>query len=231
MASLLVRAKISSANIDNTTLSSLLSNQKITDAKSIDNKLNKNKEDGIMTHIDYFKLQAKNLLRDYKTQFLGESEDYEYPVYSYRPRFFDIEDIISIFNIDENSEFTLMNAQHIVAKFAGFKKWTELIKASETALELGKLFFDNREQYQEKVGIFTDIVPSVIVQEWEWYLRNLLRENNLTDIDDESKLEIFKYVFLGIENENSGESAHLNTDDKENSNWSIEKINLAVKEA
>ena len=94
-----------------------------------------------MTNIEFFKQQAKNLLKDYNTRVFNENEE----VYEYSPRFFnDIDDIIFNFEIDEEKPFTLMNAQHVIARLAGFYKWTELIKASEPALELGKLLFINR---------------------------------------------------------------------------------------
>jgi len=42
-----------------------------------------------MQHIDYFKLQAKNLFKDYKTRFYNEEEE----IYNYKPQFFDITQI------------------------------------------------------------------------------------------------------------------------------------------
>ncbi len=39
-----------------------------------------------MEHIEYFKLQAKNLLKDYKTRFFDETEG----IFDYQPNYFDI---------------------------------------------------------------------------------------------------------------------------------------------
>ena len=95
-----------------------------------------------MDKISYFKLQAKNLCRDFKTQKLDSDG-----IYYYSPRFFeDIEDLIGYCDIDENS-FGLMKAQHLVAFLAGFDKWSDLIHASDDGLELGKLLFEHRHQY------------------------------------------------------------------------------------
>ena len=70
-----------------------------------------------MTNIDFFKLHAKNFLKDFETKHYNEDED----VYEYSPRFFsDINDIIFNFEIDEEKPFTLMNAQHVIARLAGF---------------------------------------------------------------------------------------------------------------
>lgn len=141
-----------------------------------------------MTNIDFFKQQAKNFLKDYNSRVFNENEGF----YDYNPRFFnDIDDIIINFDINEEESFTLMNAQHIIAKLSGFYKWNELIKASESALELGKLLLVNREEYQNKQGFFTNMVESLIVEDWKDY-----EAENLKGLDDETKLEVFKTVFL-----------------------------------
>ena len=141
-----------------------------------------------MTNIEYFKLQAKNFLKDYKTKVYNEDEG----IYEYSPRFFhDIDEIIMSFNINEKDSFSLMNAQHVIAELAGFYKWTELLKASESRLELGKLLLTYREEYQKKQGYFTNMCGSMLVADWEFY-----EQTNLKDVDDDFKLEIFKKVFL-----------------------------------
>lgn len=105
-----------------------------------------------MTNIEFFKQQAKNLLKDYKTRYFNKDEGY----YEYNPRFFsDFEDIAFDFNIEDNNEFTLMKAQHIIARLSNFYKWTDLIKASEPALELGKLLLTNRE--------------NINIEDWQMY--------------------------------------------------------------
>lgn len=141
-----------------------------------------------MTTVEFFKKQSKNLLKDYNTRVFN----IEKGIYEYSPRFFrDIEFLLDNFNIDEKDSFTLMNAQHIIARLSGFYKWTELIKASEHALELGMLLLTNREAYQEKTGLFTNMVESLIVDDWQSYEKMYLQ-----NYDDEKKLEVFKEVFL-----------------------------------
>lgn len=141
-----------------------------------------------MINVDFFKQQAKNFLKDYKTRVFNEDEGY----YEYSPRFFnDFDDIAMCFDIDEQENFGLMNAQHVIAKLSGFNKWTDLIKASEPILEVGKLLLTNREKYQENVGLFTNMVESLIVDDWKTFERE-----NLKDADDKTKLEVFKQVFL-----------------------------------
>ena len=100
-----------------------------------------------MATVDFFKQQAKNLVKDYNTKTFDEDEG----VYVYAPRFFhDIDNIIMSFDIEEEAPFPLMKAQHIIARLSGFSKWTELIKATEPILEIGRLLLTNRESYQQR---------------------------------------------------------------------------------
>ena len=131
-----------------------------------------------MEKIAYFKLQAKNLMRDFRTQQLSPDG-----IYYYIPQFFeDIDDLILSFNIDEE-HFSLMKAQHLIAYLAGFDKWADLLQANDDALELGKLLFDNRNRYF-----------AALREDWDMYLR----QNGLENASDESKLDIFKAIFLKI---------------------------------
>lgn len=80
-----------------------------------------------MTHIEYFKRQAKNFFKDYKAKA------------SY------IDNLLLHYRFDQN-DFSLMKAQHIVALMGGFSKWTDLVKSSEIELELAKLLFENQDK-------------------------------------------------------------------------------------
>ena len=134
-----------------------------------------------MTHIEFFKLQAKNLFRDYQTK--KKSSEAAIGDYEYDPKYFDIESIILYFDIDED-DFSLMKAQHTIAQMIGFRKWTDMLKASEPELELSKLLFDN----QDKVS----------AEDWEMYIWGTERDNNIT-FDLDTRLEIFKQVFVNVE--------------------------------
>ncbi|USQ13969.1 hypothetical protein J2N86_01055 [Legionella lytica] len=81
-----------------------------------------------------------------------------------------------------------MKAQHIIALMVGFDKWADLLKSSEFELELAKLLIDNYDK--------------VSLVDWEIYIAGVERDNN-TSIDSQSKLEIFKQIFINIESENS----------------------------
>jgi len=136
-----------------------------------------------MKPIDYLKLQAKNLHKDFKTK-----TPYSDPVdgetyYDYAPMFFDVDAILISFDIDQDN-FTLMNAQHIIANLVGFGKWTELLSASEDALELSKQLFDNMHK--------------ICIEEWQDYLARNEHENQM-EFEDDMKLEIFKTVFAEVD--------------------------------
>lgn len=135
-----------------------------------------------MNKIDFFKLQAKNLERDFKTQYLDNEG-----IYQYKPRFFsDIDDIILSFDIDEE-KFTLMKAQHIIALLAGFNKWSDLIHSDNDGLELGKLLFEHRNDYINGYTLWDD---------WQHYLL----VNGFTDRDNSFKLDLFKMLYLNGQN-------------------------------
>lgn len=150
-----------------------------------------------MKTIEYLKLQAKNLYKDFRTQKISDSS-FGVKLFEYAPSFFDVDALVTDFNIDENN-FTLMTAQHIIAKLAGFTKWTEMLKASNFSLELAKLLFDNMHK--------------ISTEEWESYVFVLENENNVV-FDDETKLDIFKTVFANVEGHMSnGFDYHLNKRD------------------
>ena len=128
-----------------------------------------------MMHVDFFKLQAKNLIRDLKTKSRDENG-----IYQYEPKFFsDIDSIVVEFDIDEDA-FTLMKAQHIIAYLAGFKCWSDLIHANEYRLELGKLLLEHRN----------DGLDGPLLEKWKMYAKSI------DSLDDESKLNVFKQIFL-----------------------------------
>lgn len=137
-----------------------------------------------MKPIDFFKLQAKNLHKDFKTQTISPSDS---SIYHYEPKYFDIFGILVDFDLDED-KFTLMNAQHIIALLVGFDKWNDLIKASENELELAKLLFDN--------------LHKISADEWQMYLIDNERDNNMT-FNPEMRLEIFKQVFAEVDGHQS----------------------------
>ena len=119
-----------------------------------------------MTHVEYFKLQAKNLLKDYKAKTQKHFPiDAEYLV-------------LCEYGYDEEG-FSLMDAQHIIALMGGFDKWTTLIKASETELEIAKLLFDNHE--------------TIMIEDWLMYVES---NKLLGDFTPEIQLDYLTQIWL-----------------------------------
>jgi hypothetical protein len=133
-----------------------------------------------MNTIDYFNLQAKNLHRDFKTKILDFDKELNRFAYVYTPKYFAIDAIASDFDIDEEN-FTLMNAQHIIANIVGFNKWGTLIKASASELELAKLLFE----HQDKIDFLS----------WNFYIARA-QSMNEEELDAEIQVEIFKQVVI-----------------------------------
>lgn len=140
-----------------------------------------------MNHTEYFKLQAKNLLKDYKTRVFNPKDG----IYEYNPKFFNIMGIFLDLDLNDDKsdfKFTLMNAQHVIAQLAGFSKWDDLLKANPIELELAHLLYDNAHK--------------ISLEEWDSYIRESERENSMK-FNSETKLEIFKQVFLNSDGHRS----------------------------
>lgn len=133
-----------------------------------------------MNTIEYFKLQAKNLHRDFKTKTPVVDKTTTAFLYEYNPKYFDVEMVIADFDIDEK-DFTLMNAQHVIAKITNFGNWGELLKAEPAELELAKLLYD----YQNKV----DLVG------WQFYIAETQAMNTVL-LDAEIQVDIFKKMVI-----------------------------------
>ena len=136
-----------------------------------------------MNTIDFFKLQAKNLHRDFKRRKPASDKLNNAWLYEYEPKYFDVLLVMIDFNLNEE-KLTLMKAQHAIAQMAGFEKWTVLIKASETDLKIAKILYENQ-----------DIID---LRMWLDYIADAERMNQ-TKFDSETKLAICEQVFeMGV---------------------------------
>lgn len=136
-----------------------------------------------MNHIDYFKLQARNLHRDYKTQepYMENGKKY----YRYHPKYFDIDAIFTDWceDLSIEEDFTYMKAQHLIAKMLGFKKWDNLLKAPEDQLDFLHLVFDNEHHAN--------------LEEWEVYMDGFYEMNpNSPPLNFQSQKAIYEQIFI-----------------------------------
>ena len=143
-----------------------------------------------MEHIDYFKLQAKNLHKDFKTRFFNE----ETKRYEYKPKFFDISSIFIDFDFPDYKDdfsFTLMNAQHLIAKIVRFDNWGKLANASEEDLRLAHRRLD--------ISVYKLGTP--FAQKYEKQLEKTFYATphfNAYAMPVKEKLEIIKKEFMNI---------------------------------
>ena len=116
-----------------------------------------------MSNLEFFKNEAKKFLKDWQTQTKTVESD-GYISYHYDWKFYDVGDLFFYYELDDKDEqdIKLARAQHYIAKIVGFKKWDDLIHASEIELELAELLlrrFKNARDVQdwEETVMFTDI--------------------------------------------------------------------------
>lgn len=110
-----------------------------------------------MSHLEFFKKQAKNLLKDWQTQTKTVDSD-GFISYRYDWKFFDVGDLFFYYEFDnkDEQEIILARAQHLIAKMVGFKKWDDLIHASEPEQELAEILLRRFKDSQD-------------IQKWEDY--------------------------------------------------------------
>ena len=159
-----------------------------------------------MSNLEFFKKQAKNLHKDFKTRFFNE----ESKLYEYKPKYFDIGKIFIDFDFPDYKDdftFTLMNAQHLIAKMVGFNKWDDLIHASETELELAKILLRHFHNHD-------DI--------WDW--KNVLIFAGKENADISTKI---KYARMYYDDYTTGTRGRLNYIKPKLTDTELHEIELA----
>lgn len=86
-----------------------------------------------MTHIEYFKNQAKKLLKDWKAR-----EQKHFAT--------DIKLLFRWYNVRPDEEPTLMKAQHLLAQALGRNKWDDLLKEPEEKLAYTRWAYQENNQ-------------------------------------------------------------------------------------
>lgn len=113
-----------------------------------------------MSNLDFFHNQAKNFLKDWKTQKQTVESD-GFISYHYDWKFYDVGDLFFYYEFDDKDEqdIKLARAQHIIAKMVGFKKWDDLIHASDKELELAEFILrkvqnsSDLQYWEEEIGL------------------------------------------------------------------------------
>ncbi len=136
-----------------------------------------------MTTIEYYKQQAKLLLKDYNL-FKENNFNQNEAAFDEPQEHFDINNVFSKANKSKNESITLMNAQHIVAKISDFKDWNDLLHSSEPQREINAY----------KIGMNPNIIDAAeTLVSHELFAEYVDDEGNLNYTDDE-ELEMWKHV-------------------------------------
>lgn len=96
-----------------------------------------------MNALSFFKLQAKNFLKDWKTRYRDEEG-----LWQYRSRFIDVDRFFLEAGYGDwgDEEPSLMRAQHFVALICELDSWSELINLPEDELEFLKYVWENQNR-------------------------------------------------------------------------------------
>ena len=143
-----------------------------------------------MSHVDFFRKQAKNFLKDWRTQKKMEEEGFSYYVYEWK--YYHIGDLFDYFELSnaDREDKKLVRAQHYIAKMVGFKTWNDLIHAPEKELKLAAY-------------ILRHIKSSYHIEDW----KDALSHSGIKKKDPEALLDYAKqyYSRYGEDDEYEGE--------------------------
>ncbi|MEE3434394.1 MAG: hypothetical protein VZQ47_02410 [Treponema sp.] len=150
-----------------------------------------------MSNLEFFKRQAKNLLKDWNSRKRIERKDGTY-YYRYGKTFFDVKDLFKFFymSIKDEESFCLQKSQHIIAQMVGFRNWDELKSASDDFLELSELLLRHFKNSNDIIGwqvFFEDEVNTTDVQEIIKIAKNYF------EIIAKSKIQTESVVLTGEE--------------------------------
>lgn len=133
-----------------------------------------------MTTIDYYKQQAKLLLKDYNS-FKENNFNQNETIFDKPQKHFDINNVFSKANKKTTEVITLMNAQHIIAKISDFKDWNDLLHSSEPQREIGAMKLNCY-----KIGMDPSIISSAeMLVEHELFAEFVDDEGNVNYTDND----------------------------------------------
>ena len=141
-----------------------------------------------MTTIDYYKQQAKLLLKDYN---LSKEHNFNQNevIYDEPQEHFDINNVFSKANKQKGEDIKLMNAQHILAKISGFDNWGDFLHSSEAQKEIGAL-----KMNCYKIGIDPHIIEAADMIVSHELFADFVNDNGDVNYSDEQELEMWKHV-------------------------------------
>lgn len=130
------------------------------------------------TTVEYFKQQAKLLLKDYKLM-RENNFDASKIVFDEPQEHFDVNNVLVKANKSQNDKLTLMNAQHILAKICDFKNWEDFLHSSKAKQEIGALKLNCY-----KIGMDPDMIASAEMLVEHELFADFVGNENYTDDDE-----------------------------------------------
>ena len=141
-----------------------------------------------MTTIDYYKQQAKLLLKDYNL-FKENNFNQNEAMFDEPQEHFDVHNVFSKVNRQTDEDITLMNAQHIIAKISDFKDWNDVLHSSEAQREIGAFKLN-----AYKIGMDPNIIDAANTLVYSELFAEYVDDEGDVNYTDEEELEMWKYV-------------------------------------
>ena len=137
-----------------------------------------------------FEQYAENLLEDFNTRILDENGD----IYIYSPKHYDIAEIFLSYGInddDKDFQFNIEDARNLISIILEVS-WDEIIKANKYQKEI----------YELKLGSYkTDSQYDINDFDSATFWIEQTELNNNTTLNDEAKLELYKYYLFENQND------------------------------
>ena len=132
-----------------------------------------------MSNLEFFKNEAKKFLKDWQSQ-TKTTENDGFISYHYDWKFYNVGDLFYYFELDDKDkqDIKLSRAQHWISRMVGFKKWDDLIHASDVELELAEFLLRRFKTAQD-------------VQNWE----EICQFTGVSKLDSELKLDYARHYY------------------------------------
>ena len=140
------------------------------------------------TTADYFRQQAKLLLKDYNL--MKENKfDQSKIVFDEPQKHFDIINVFTKVNKPKGDNLTLMNIQHILVKICDFENWDDFLHSSKAKQEIGALKLN-----YYKIGMDPNAIDAAEMMVEHELFAEFVDDDGDVNYTDDDELEMWKYV-------------------------------------
>lgn len=140
------------------------------------------------TTVDYFRQQAKLLLKDYNL--MRENDfDQNKVIFDEPQEHFDIANVLAKTDKQKGDNFTLMNTQHILAKICDFKSWKDFLDSPKAKQEIGALKLNCY-----KIGMDPKIIDAAKMLVDSELFVEFVNDDGHVNYTDDDELNMWEYV-------------------------------------